>query len=303
MKESIRKEGLKTILLGGLAVTVFGGVFIATNNYALAASHNKNISVPTSYQDSNGSAKTSIDYVKANYKVVQNKVMTCTNSNAISVNDAAEMGAQYLWDMFKVDLTGKTIYMSFTVNPSTGIAHWNGDIFDNENQISETMPEYGFTIEAISGARDSAQYNLSDKIVYKGQKTIQYKQSEADSYYKANCDEFLKLAKNFAEKNMKSKPVSAEFVNTSASLAPGYTFEVPEGKTTTFAVADGQIEDRGLIKVSPYGKFEASYVAVNILVKDANGNKTNVSIDATNKTLISINNVYTGIDYDPGSIG
>lgn len=298
----MKKESLKIIVAVGLTVSGFGGLFVAANNYVFASSIDKPISIPTSYQETSTLTEEPKDYKKSDYKIVTNELLSCTNANALSKEKAGELGAQYLWDVFQVDLNNKVIYLSFSVDPSRGIAYWYGDVYENESEIKEllSLPEYNFCIEAISGKRNTIQRNYNSSIA---KETILYKESDADTYYKNNCKEFFELAKKAAEKQMSSMPVKAEYNGTAAVLAPGFEFETPEGKTNTFTVQGQDTEESNLIKVSPDGEFEASYVFVNILVTDENGNQVEVEFDVRDKSVISISNIYTGIDYDPNSVG
>lgn len=299
-KKATKKEVSKLILTGALAISVFGGTFIIANHYVLASSYDKAVSLPTSYQESAPKLKKSSDYVKADYKVKVDEGHISKNPNIISADEAAEIGAQYLWDVYKVDLSQKTIHMSYSADPSRAIGYWYGTIYeeDSEEESLKYMSSiYSFGIEAISGKRDSISYENNEEV----EETIPYLESEMNRYYKKNSKEFLKLAKQFAEHNLPSKPVKAKFIGTGAGIAQGYEYETQEGAIVTM-IPENE-EEIDIIKIPLNEKIPAKHVYVEILVSDANKNEVFVTIDVTDKHLAWMNNKYNGIDYDPGSIG
>ncbi|MBU5440047.1 hypothetical protein KQI42_18735, partial [Tissierella sp. MSJ-40] len=112
-----KKDIWKTVVASATAITLCSTVFAGANNLAMALALDKEESISTTYNVSTTSIDKAEDYVKADYKVLENKIMRSINSGALPIDQAAEIGAQYLWDMFKVDLSGKTIYMSYFIDP------------------------------------------------------------------------------------------------------------------------------------------------------------------------------------------
>lgn len=302
MKKSLGKSGLKAIAAGSLAVALFGGVFIAANNYVLGSSMNNPMSIPTSYETDTDLPEKSSEYEKVDYTVLQNELLSCGNTNALSADEAAEIGAQYLSDVFQADLNGKVIYMSFTEDPSRGIGYWNGDVYEDENEVNDSTSHssYGFSIEAVSGKRNCV---LQDWNKLENENTILYKESDAEIRFKDSIEECLTLAKTAAKKQLSGEVIEAKFKSTGSVLAPGYVFEMPEGATATIMAAEPIQEEPDLIKVSTDDEYEASCVFINILVTDTNGNQVEVEYDMASKSLIFMNEIYSGIDYNPDSIG
>ncbi|MGL5435787.1 MAG: hypothetical protein ACRDBO_10380 [Lachnospiraceae bacterium] len=281
MKKMIVKEKAKGFLAMGLAIGMFGGLFTMVSNNALAASMDNSVSIPTTYQAEPQEKEATSDYVKANYTVIESQLQPSTNSYALSVDEAAELGAQYLWDMFEVDLDGKVISMFYSTDPGSAIPYWDGYVYDSESKMAdvESIPQYNFSIEAITGARAMA----SNVDLQNDGHVIEYNYSEANNYYKNNCDEYLEAAKILAAKQLEAEPVLAEFISTGAIL-----IESENDYDTDFIGSD---------------TVSASYVYICIMVSDANGNQAEVYINTSDKSLISITNIYKGVNYSPDSLG
>lgn len=275
----VGKETAKGLLAMGVVVGMFGGLFAAINNYALAANMDTVTTIPTTYQEYAGGKEAATDYVKANYTVIETLPISPVNNYeyAISADEAAELGAQYLWDMFGIDLEGKVIQMTYYTDPSRAIPYWDGNVFDSEAQLEDdnAFPEveYTFSIEAITGARNMATDDIS---FLNREPVIAYDETKTLEYYQNHCEEFLEAAKIYAAKQMDYEPVLAEFDDISVC------YPVLENGS-----------DSAL----------ASYVLIVVMVTDVNGNQTQVWMDTADMSLWSINSIYQGVNYDPDSLG
>ena len=262
-----KKNTWKTVVVSATAITLCSTVFAGANNIAMAMALDKEESISTTYNISTTFINKAEDYVKADYEVLENKVMRSINSGALPVDQAAEIGAQYLWDMFKVDLSGKTIYMSYFIDPDVAKAYWQGDIVEAGSDISDAPPAYSFVVEAISGARVSASKKYEKK-----ETTVPFDPEKLREKYKNNCDEYLELAKQFAEKHSGVKAARAEFKDISATI-------------------DGSSIDHGK-PFSKSGNYSRAYeIFVQVTVMDEQGQKTEVTISTDSKTLQSINTI------------
>lgn len=290
MKKKITKKSLKAIIAGVVAIIVFGGVFILANKAMFLSSTNKTEIIPTNYAEVASVIEGDVSYQKADYSIVKNKVLPCTNVNAISAEVAAEAGAQYLWDMFKADLDGKQIYMGYQVDPQRAIGYWHGEVYKNGVEINrsndESLMEYSFDIEAISGMRCSAYHNVK---VDKTMETKSYNEYEANKYYKDNCEEFLSLANDYAKKQNPFEPVKTEFDGTASTMAPDYAFYLLNESIPTGDSSDSG-SNTGII--TPQGTFELSHDIIRFMVTGKNDNVLRVSIDITSKELICIEEIF-----------
>lgn len=301
MKERTKSENLILLLIGGAAICIVGGLFIGINSYVHASSGNGPVEVPTYYEENIPQKEASPDYVKPELTVVENELMRCNNANAISAEEAAELGAQYLWDLFQVDLNDKVVYMFYAVDPSKATPYWHGDVYDRESDIKDIYvnSQYGFSIEAVTGEPSGAsRMNNNDT-----GKTLAYQTGVTQNYYKENCSEYLELALGYAKKQSPFNAINAEFHDLSVTIAPGYDF-APKPGTIFFLEPESPIaDDPNVIKV-PYGEEgQASTIEVVIKVTYENGNQAIINIDSVTKEMIAIQTLYNGIDHDPGSLG
>lgn len=293
-----RKKGIyRGLLAGGLALCLFGGGFAAVNRYVFAAAHDKPVKLQASWQEPAAAAPQTVGYTKADYKVQVDPMYHATNSNAVSAEEAAEIGARYLWEVFGVDLKGYTLYMYYFMDPSRAIGYWYGDVITESGERHKAP--YRFGIEAVSGEPESI---TRQDFPAEGKETILFKEEKIEEYYRANSDEYNELAKTYARKLLSAEPVKAEFLTTGALLAPGYDYEMPEGAVMTMEPEE-KTADSDVILV-PWGEeIPASYVYITILVTDAGGNQVQVEIDRSDKSLVSLSKQYNGVDYDPNSVG
>lgn len=302
MRKTAIKDYAKSILATGLIVGLFGSLLVGISNYALAASMTHTVVIPTTYQgfQIRGAAA---DYVKGNYVVIENKLQPAANpANSMTASEAAELGAQYLWDMFGVNMDGKAVSMMCFTDPGRAVSYWNGDVYDSEsdaraaetaaqdiaakaaagydvesleNELELPCPKYTFSINAVTGERNDAQYHYEET----SHDSVLYKFAETDNYYKNNNQDILTAAKAAAARQLPSEPVLAAYVGTSACFVYDGT-DIPES-----------------------GEAMASYIAVEVLVTDANGNQAGVFINTGDLSLLSIFSIYQGVNYAPESLG
>lgn len=252
----------KTVAASVTAVTLCSTVFAGANNVAMAM--NGEGSISTVYNVSTTPVDKMENYIKADYKILENKVMSSMKSDALPIDQASEIGAKYLWDMFKADLNGKTIYMSYFTDPDVGKVYWKGDIIEIGSDISDAPPTYSFVVEAISGAKVSAS-----KKYEKQETTSPFNPEESREKYKNNCDEYLELAKQFAEKHSGVKATKAEFKDISATI---------DGNSIKHEKSPSKSTDS-----------RAYEVFVQIIVTDEQGQETEITISTDSKSLQSIN--------------
>jgi len=93
-------------------------------------------------------------------------------SSAIAMEDAAQIGARYIWDVFGTNIDGMYVQMMFADHASQTNTWWSGTVFvehpDNPtiNYIVNVygderfaLPVYSFTINGITGERISISYS------------------------------------------------------------------------------------------------------------------------------------------------
>jgi hypothetical protein len=213
------KDLLKVAGAAALIVTLASVVFIGVNGIAFAAA-TQPAALPMT--DDVKSAY-SIQDVAADYKTPNLTVIIAENldgngkpyytpaANTMSPEEAAQIGARYIWDMFGESMDGKTVEMSYTAWPSHSRTHWHGTI--------EAL--YGFSIDAVTGEWISIQPRLDipeptdpgEGKTY----TLSPVQFEALQYEApANVDEYAEAARAFAQKHFNHSTVTdVEFVRIS----------------------------------------------------------------------------------------
>lgn len=278
-KEVKKKSIWRTVASSTIAIGLCGTIFVGASNTVMALALDKEESIPTTYNISTTVIDKADDYVKADYNVLENKIMSSTNASALPIEEAAEIGAQYLWDMFQIDLEGKTIYMSYFVDPSVAKAYWSGDIIETGSDISDGPPTYRFVIEAISGKRNSVSKQYGRK-----EATVPFNYQKVTEEYRNNCDEYLQLAKQFTEKHFGTKAIAAEFKDIAASIDGK---SIPAGKSPSDA--DGVIR--------------AYEIFVVVIVTDEEGQQTEVTISTDSKNLQTINTIDPDRNNDDNYLG
>lgn len=199
MKKSNRKRNLK---ITAAALSLIGGCTLMFNmgtEAAAAAQLNGIQTISTNYnvnppsQSSHSSQATVPDgYVKADYTVTKDPLMKDTpTSKDLSQEEAAEIGAQMLWDMYGINLDNAIIYMCYNAaTDSFPRSTWSGDVlFSSERKPESTR--YGFTIDSLTGERfDMGMGRSLDVTVPLG----------LDKSLEKNCDDYKTLAATYAEK-------------------------------------------------------------------------------------------------------
>ncbi|MCL2146481.1 MAG: hypothetical protein FWH52_01615 [Synergistaceae bacterium] len=99
------------------------------------------------------------DYKKPEITVYQQHNEWFTPSvNALSPEEAAEIGAKYIWDVLGESIDGKTVEMYYSAHPSHTRAYWHGSVAETRENLDVTDMEnydvqFWFTICAVSGER------------------------------------------------------------------------------------------------------------------------------------------------------
>lgn len=172
---------------------IFGGIAKA----AVTADMGRTERIPTVYnQPAAVQTKTApVGYSKANYKVVSNPLEYYKNKKPmekdLTQEEAAEIGAQLLWEIYGVKLDAATIYMGYdtgTINFPR--ASWSGDVsFGETSKKGDTS--YYFSIDSVTGEGFSVSYERTLNVdVNLG----------LDLELEKNPKEYLKLAKELVEK-------------------------------------------------------------------------------------------------------
>jgi hypothetical protein len=182
--------------------------------------------------------------------------------DAMSYEKAAQVGAQYIWEMYGESIDGKAVRMLYMASrPSSTRDYWNGYVFNTKADI--TFPRYGeesdnskksiplftFEIDAATGEWISiANYHDVPKRGGANGKAATFEELSAMANQPpAGLDEYIMIAKAFAQKHFKkTKVVDAEFHyqflnynETPGGLGDGDTVEIfNKGGTVSIKVPD-----------------------------------------------------------------
>jgi hypothetical protein len=246
-RKTVMKPMMAAVLTIGASTLLFQGL-----TQTIAASEiGKVDSVPTTYTSYEAavSAPASLPegYKKANYLVgdinLEYYHKTKPGSMDMAKEEAAEIGAKLLWQVFALDLEGLTIEMGFrTATESFPRTNWHGDV-----RIDGKV-RYTFTVDSVTGEPlDAVQSRtLAEKV-----------STGFDAALDKNPQEYLALAKEVAEKlNIVHGPIQSVQYN-----GQGYSDNDPSlsvdvtGENGEIALLDFSRYDKTLLGIG----YSASY--------------------------------------------
>ncbi|WP_310602309.1 hypothetical protein [Anaerosporobacter sp.] len=198
-----QKNFLKAALA---AAVIIGSTTVLQQGFAQAAVSNDSIySQSTQKNAAEG-------YKKANYTVVDDNLPYYRDKKPtakdITRDTAAEIGAQAFWEVYNLDLEGKTLEMAYNPATEDNRATWVGTWWiDGKGKSTQN---YFFSIDAETGELHSVQYS----------RTLKKKVSTGfDAKLAKNPEAYEALAKSMAEKYnaVHGSVKSAEYANQGVS--------------------------------------------------------------------------------------
>ncbi|NBJ93791.1 hypothetical protein [Parablautia muri] len=155
-QKNILKLAAATFAIIGAGTILFN----AAGEVTLAANNGKVEKVPTSYQVSDipetslpkSETKEEGGGKEVNYFVSMDSLNTGTPTDTdLTMEEAAEIGAQYLRDIYGLDLEGAYVYMSYSPGTETfPRAFWVGDVLFEKEQTPEST-RWNYLIDAVTG--------------------------------------------------------------------------------------------------------------------------------------------------------
>lgn len=161
-----QKEFLK---LAAVTCAIIGAGTILFNvaaEAAMAAKAGQVETVPTSYQVSDSPAAALPEpetkekgNTEINYRVSMDSLNTETPTDmTLTMEEAAQTGAQYLRNIFGLDLEGAYVYMMYYSGTSTfPRAFWAGDVLFEKEQTPEST-RWTYMIDAVTGELFNISY-------------------------------------------------------------------------------------------------------------------------------------------------
>lgn len=186
----------KSILAAAMIIGVGTMMFQGFTHAAAVAEYNKTNTVPTSYvsymDQSSGTAKNSLPdgYKKANYTIQNIELEYYRNqtptSKDMAKEDAAEIGAKALWNVYGLSLEGQVVEMGYqSATDSIPRSRWYADVLINGKR------SYCFEVDSVTGELFAVCYS----------RTLDKNVSVAfNAALDKNPQEYVALAKKTAEK-------------------------------------------------------------------------------------------------------
>jgi hypothetical protein len=242
--------------------------------------------------------------------------------NAMSPEEAAQIGARYIWDMTGESIDGKTVEMSYSALPFSAKTYWRGVVANPADDLKTDFPEpvlfvsedgsvstvgnttlYSFHIDAVTGERVSIDpgVDIPTPENYGEGKVCVLTQEELEAMRynaPANVDEYAEIARAFAEKHFNHSTV--ERVDFRAITLNYGNWEETARQHTAYAESDKS-------KPFTYTIYEKGR-HITFDVTDSTGRVASVGIDVDSKQATSLstfdNDIVPGYpNHNPKSIG
>ncbi len=245
------KELLKVTGAAALTLAVATAAFLGANSVAYAAATQpEDIPKTTDVK----SAYTVVEVPNSGFQEPKLNVVWDDNegnsinqpkTGAMPYEEAAQIGAEYIYDLFGESIDGKTVEMLYSSPEFSSRAHWHGTVANSAEDLKlpddivfeleegstvaaggfarETL--YDFSIDAVTGERISIYSHFDTPLANNLGEGKSYSRSpvelEAMQYEApANVSEYAEAARAFAQKHFnQTRVVSVEFVRI--SLNPG----------------------------------------------------------------------------------
>jgi hypothetical protein len=310
----MKKEIIKVVSATALCLGIFGAAFLGINRITLASATEgtQPLQLPppaVNISAANVALVVSEENRKPDMELnVIFESDTVPSRNALTPEAAAEIGAQYIWDMFGESIDGKSVQMTYSNPPATTRAFWIGVVFEQgtrlinrESSIEDRMQfgrstHFTFTVDAITGewvniSTNSHWTEMSDEIrtardaareerltLSQGALTeimTSERQLYAFSRNTQQLDEYIEAVRGIAQKHFSTSEVmSVELIDV-ATIA--YDFN-----------------ENGLFPANRQLVFE---------VTDSTGRIADIAITETTKQLIwlntAMNDIIPGWNYVP----
>jgi hypothetical protein len=283
----MKKYILEAAVMIGASTLLFQGFTQA----AAAAEYNKTTTIPTAYESyvvqAAASSSNSLPegYKKANYKIGDIDLdfyrKQAPTTKDMAKEDAAEIGAQALWNVYGLSLEGAIVEMGYQPAsdsiPRTG---WYADV------LIDGKRSYCFEVDSVTGDLFNVGYSrtLAKKV------SLGY-----DATLAKNPKEYEKLAQEAAKKY---KVISGK-VTSSEYNCQGYSNNDPtisvniKGENGEVACIDFSRYDKAILSISypvayQYTLKTLEKIEQEMKEKDAKRKKTTPAVDNTKPSSLSL---------------
>lgn len=258
----VKKSVLAAAMIIGASTMVFQGF----THVATAAEYDKTNTVPTSYvgymEQLSNTAKNSLPegYKKANYTIEDINLEYYRNqtptSKDMAKKDAAEIGAQALWSVYKLNLEGQVVEMGYqSATDNIPRSTWYADV------LIDGVRSYSFEVDSVTGELFAVTFS----------RTLEKNVSVAyDSALAKNPQEYAELAKKTAEKlNVVHGAVASVEYNCQGygNNDPDITFNI-KGENGEVASMTFSRYDKALLAVSYNAEYQYTLKTIGKIEQD-----------------------------------
>jgi len=229
--EKIKSKGLwLTAAASALSIALFSALYLGINAWAFSEAADKTEIIPAS----DISAVVTADEDQSPPDRFQQPALTVLDTtehytrceNSISPEEAAQIGAEYIWEMFDEAIDGMTVEMFYTFFPSSTRSYWHGNVTEDGEY------RFFFSLDAITGERidiSRAVYpsvEIDKDLVYDYETAMRVSEG-----YAAQSDDFFAIAEKYARKHFNNTEVKSVEFEFAGSRYPGMS-------SVVFAVTD-----------------------------------------------------------------
>ncbi len=272
MRKNKVNDVFKVSVASILSIGIFSAGFLGVNNIAFASAINKTESIATAVAAVNirpTDNELPEGYPKHTLTVYEAPDSNKKSANAISMEEAAEIGAQYIMEIFGESIDGKTVEMFYMSYPYNTRAYWDCSVADSKSELENNEYTFQFTLDAVSGERigiSSFWDWKSDGKLY----TQEEREGLTEKYY-SQSGIYLPIAQEYAKKHFNHSAVTSVVYNNTSGRMTGK-------ETITFTATDDTERE--------------AYITIDVQTKQL------LNIDTT------FNDIIPGFNADvPGSVG
>lgn len=250
MKKIKANEKGKTIAVSVVSIGLLSAMFIGVNSLVFAAESNKTESLTpdkTTVEVTTQNSSLSVDFQEPSLTIYEldSELDNPRKASAMSYENAAQIGAQHIWEIFGEHIDGMFVEMFYEVSAFTARTYWTGIVFASQEDMDNGNPLFNFIVDAISGEKKSAQifqdipfqadeakakepyFDNTEKLVEISMEYEQKRKENARKLYNENPQEYAEIAKDAAQKHFTSSTV-AEVVYLEDRSNDGIVFLVTD---------------------------------------------------------------------------
>jgi len=242
MKENKFTIALKAAAFSLLGILLLTLIYIAANHFFFAAATEGEIVLDTNDPPAVPLSRSEVvpegfPFPEFSLHII-NPPDEILNPNALTGEEAAEIGAKYIWEMFGVDISDTNMYVGIESFPTSTRVHWGGTI--GIYGALYPAPDYyikwlfSFTIDSITGERIEIQDFRSDEIDVSGE-TI------SGGNHEQLVETFTEIALDYAERHFNFSEVESISYEGMRNLADHREYFESEDGYQHFRIVGGDI--------------------------------------------------------------